>query len=238
MARLPVLGRAPRWRPPDVGPRAAGVVRPVHLRRRHRRLRRGGGGDRLALPHEGLVLLLLLLLVVNGGGVRERGVSRLLLLLLRHRPRQLLVVAVAVVVLVVVGRAATGAAARARSLPLGRRPRDHPRDRLQLLQVRQRLRVPPRVGRGRPGRPRGRRRVILRGRRRRGGFPGEVSLRLRREELRFERGEIVCRSCHRPLALVVNHAHGGGFYIFCGIIAATAAAAVIRHHQQKIALEE
>ena len=153
-------------------------------------------------------------------------------------------VAVAVVVLVVVGRAATGAAARARSLPLGRRPRDHPRDRLQLLQVRQRLRVPPRVGRGRPGRPRRRPRVILRGRRRRGGFPGEVSLRLRREELRFEWGEGICRSClrrrcHRPLALVVNHAHGGGFYIFCGIIAV--AAAEIRHpasSTKKTALEE
>ena len=82
VAGLPVLGGTPRRRPPDVRPRAAGVVRPVHLRRRHCRLRRRGGcGDRLALPHEGLVLLLLLLLmlVVHGGGVRERGVPRLLL---------------------------------------------------------------------------------------------------------------------------------------------------------------
>ena len=193
MAGLPVLGSAPRRWPPDVCPGAAGVVRPVHLRRRHRRrlLRRGGGGgDRLALPHEGLVLLLLLLpLVVHGGGVRERRVPRMLL---RHRPRELLVVAAAVpAVAMVVGRAAAGAAAGARGLPLGRRPRDHPRDRLQLLQVGERLRVPTRVGRGRPGRPRprGRRdRVVFRGRRGRGGLPGEVSLRLRREELRFDDG--------------------------------------------------
>ena len=88
---------------------------------------------------------------------------------------------------VVVGRAAAGAAACARRLPLGRRPRDHPRDRLQLLHIRQRLRVPPRVGRGRPGRPL---EVILRGRRRRGGLPGEVALRLGREELCFESGNL------------------------------------------------
>ena len=217
MARLPVLRRAPRgWRSPDVGPRSAGVVRPVHLRRRHRRrLRRGGTGDRLALPRQRLVLCLLPPLpVVHGRGVRQRGVPPLLL---GHRARQRLMMRmrVAVMMVVVVGRAAVaGAAAGARGLPLcrgrRRRPRDHPRDRLHLLQARERLRVPPRVGGGRAGR-RLRRPFVLRGRGGRGGFPGEVSLRLRRKELRCSEGGDCAdhASSGEPLLLVVNHAHGG-----------------------------